>query len=155
MISALLSFFAGNAFRMMFGEFTAWMNAKQEHKFELERMTLQGSMASAEHARNQEAIRLQAELGIKTIQVQGDADLSQVDASVFGQGVELTGKLTGIKWVDAWNQSIRPALASVCMLLWVLHVSRQNWALDDQGWALVGAALGIFVADRTLMKRGK
>jgi hypothetical protein len=41
------------------------------------------------------------------------------------------------------------------MSLVALHFYRHNWTLDEQGWALVGAALGIFVADRTLFKRGK
>jgi hypothetical protein len=37
----------------------------------------------------------------------------------------------------------------------VLHVARAGWTLDEQGWALLGAILGIYVADRTLTKRGK
>ena len=37
----------------------------------------------------------------------------------------------------------------------VLHFYRAGWVLDEQGWALVGAVLGIYVADRTLFKRGK
>ena len=29
------------------------------------------------------------------------------------------------------------------------------WVLDQDSWMLVGAVLGIYVADRTLFKRGK
>lgn len=155
MIATLLSFFGGSAFRMLWGELSAWFTARQEHQFELERLRLQGDLDAAQHARNQEAIRLQHELGVQTIRVQSDADLGKLDAQIFGGAVELTGKGTGIYLVDLWNGIIRPALATECMLLVSLHFYRHHWVLDEQGWALVGAALGIFVADRTLFKKGK
>ena len=83
----------------------------------------------------------------------GEADLSRIDAGVFGQSVELTRWQTDFAVVDLWNGIIRPALVTECMLLWSLHLCRHNWMLDEHGWALVGAALGIFVADRSLLKR--
>ena len=155
MMSAIISFFGGSVFRMIWGEVSTWLTAGQDHKHEIERLRLQGEMDGAAHARSMESIRVQAELGVQTIRVQGEADLSRIDAGVFGQAVELTGKQTGYAFVDIWNGVIRPALATECMLLWSLHLYRHNWTLDDQGWSLVGAALGIFVADRTLLKRGK
>lgn len=155
MIAALFSFLGGNAFRLLWGELSSWLTARQEHRYEIERLRLQGELDAAAHARNLEAIKQQADLGVQTIRVQGEQALAQLDAAIFGKAVELTGKKTGIRWVDAWNGVIRPALATECMLLWSLHLSRHNWTLDEQGWALVGAALGIFVADRTLLKRGK
>jgi hypothetical protein len=155
MLSTLISFLGGTVFRTIWGEVSAWLTARQDHRFEIERMTLQGTLDGAQHTRNMESQRLQAELGVRTIQVQAEGDLSRIDAGVFGQAVELTGKLTGFAVVDIWNGIIRPALATECMLLWSLHLYRHNWTLDDQGWSLVGAALGIFVADRALLKRGK
>jgi uncharacterized protein involved in cysteine biosynthesis len=155
MITTILSFFGGSVFRMIWGEVSAWMTARQDHGHEIDRMRLQGDLDAATHKRSQEAIRTQAELGVQTIRVQGEADLSHIDADVFSKGVELTGRLTGFAVVDIWNGIIRPMLATECMLLWSLHLYRHNWTLDEQGWALVGAALGIFVADRSLLKRGK
>ena len=155
MISALISFFGGSVFRMIWGEVSAWMTARQDHSHEVERMRLQGELDAATHGRNLQAITLQSELGVKTIQVQAESDLARIDAGVFGQAVELTGRQTGFAVVDIWNGIIRPMLATECMLLWSLHLYRHNWTLDEQGWALVGAALGIFVADRSLLKRGK
>jgi hypothetical protein len=155
MFSALISFFGGSVFRMMWGEISSWMTARQDHSHEIERLRLQGELDAAAHGRNMEAIKVQADLGVQTIRVQGEADLARIDAGVFGQAVELTGKLTGFAVVDIWNGIIRPMLATECMLLWSLHLYRHNWTLDEQGWALVGAALGIFVADRALLKRGK
>lgn len=155
MITTIIGFFGGSVFRMLWGEISSWMTARQDHSHEIERMRLQGDLEEKAHARNQDAIRLQAELGVKTIQVQAESDLSRIDADIFGKGVELTGRLTGFAFVDIWNGIIRPMLATECMLLWSLHLYRHNWTLDEQGWALVGAALGIFVADRSLLKRGK
>lgn len=153
--SAVLSFLGGSAFRMIWGEISAWMTARQEHAHELERLRLQGELDAAAHARQLEAIKAQHEMGVELIRVQSDADLAKIDADIFGQAVAMTGQLTGFALVDVWNGIIRPALATLCMGLVALHFWRHDWTLDEQGWALVGASLGIFVADRTLFKRGK
>lgn len=155
MIATLLSFFGGTAFRMIWGEVSAFLTARQEHAQELDRMRLQGELDAAAHARQMESIKAQHDMGVETIQVQAEADLEKIDADIFGKAVDLTGKLTGFVIVDVWNGSIRPALASLCMCLVTLHFYRHNWSLDEQGWSLVGASLGIFVADRSLFKRGK
>jgi hypothetical protein len=153
--SALFSFLGGTAFRMIWGEVSAYLTSRQDHKQELDRLRLQGDLDAAAHARQLESIRAQHDMGVEVIRVQSDADLSKIDADMFGQAVALTGKLSGFAIVDIWNGVIRPALASLCMALVVLHFYRHNWTLDEQGWALVGASLGIFVADRALFKRGK
>lgn len=153
--SAVLSFLGGSVFRMIWGEVSAFLTARQEHEQELERLRLQGELDAAAAARQLEALKAQHDMGVETIRIQSDADLSKIDADVFGQAVQLTGKLTGFALVDIWNGIIRPALATLCMFLVVLHFSRHNWTLDDQGWSLVGASLGVFLADRALFKRGK
>lgn len=155
MIASLLSFLGGSVFRMIWGEVSAFLTARQEHAHELQRLRLQMEADAAQHDRQQAAIRLQHELGVQTIRVQADADLSKLDAQAFGEAVSLTGKTTGFAFVDIWNGIIRPALATECMFLVTLHFYRHNWTLDEQGWALIGAALGIFVADRSLFKRNK
>lgn len=155
MITTILGFFGGSVFRMLWGEISSFLTARQDHAHEMDRMRLQGELDAAQFQRNQDAIRVQADLGVRTIQVQAEANLAPIDASIFGKAVELTGKLTGFAIPDIWNAIIRPMLATECMILWSLHLYRHNWVLDDQGWALVGAALGIFVADRSLLKRGK
>jgi hypothetical protein len=154
-ITTLLSFLGGNAFRMIFGEVTAYFDKRREHEAEMERMRLQGEMEAAAHERNLAAIKLQADMGVQVIRVQGEIDLDKLAAEGFNTAVELTGKMTGIGWVDAWNQSIRPFLATICIFLMVRHVATIGWRMDEQVWAIVGAALGIFVADRQLLKRGK
>jgi hypothetical protein len=154
-MGALFSFLGGSVFRMLWGEISSWWTAKQEHAHEMERMELQERLDAAAHGRNLEAIKLQADLGVQTIRVQGEVDLAKIDAETFRTGVEVAGKTTGITWVDAWNSAIRAALATECMLLISLYYYQNGWKLDANGWELAGAALGIFIADRHLFRRGK
>jgi hypothetical protein len=155
MISAILSFLGGSAFRLIWGEVSHWLTKRQEHRFEIERLKLQGDLEAAQHARNLEAIRVQAELGVKTIQVQAEADLSKLDVQAWSQAVADVGKQTGIRFLDIWNGSIRPLLATVAITVVVFEFVRNGFALTDWDRELVGAILGIYVADRTLAKRGK
>jgi hypothetical protein len=154
MITALLSFLGGNVFRMIFGELIAYLNKKQDHAQEIDRLKLQNALDAAQHARNLEAIKTQAELGVKTIQVQAEAAIGEIEAQGWLEAVKGTSLKTGLAWVDAWNAIIRPALAtwSIAMItlgeFMVVHLS-------DNTIALAGVALGIYVADRQLFKRGK
>lgn len=153
-MSALLAFLGGNAFRMIFGEAVAFFQRRQEQAQELERMKLQGQLDAAQHERTQEAIKTQAALGVQTIRVQGEEARGLLDAEAWKIVSEATTRLTGIKLVDAWNQSIRPAVATWAVVMITGHYAGA-WVLDDNGWAVCGAALGIYIADRTLFKRGK
>lgn len=155
MISALLSFLGGTAFRMIWGEVSAWLTARQSHAHEVERLRLQADLDAAAHAREQDAMRLQAELGAKIIRVQADGVVSGIEAQGWADAASSVSRPTGIRFVDAWNGCIRPAVATVCLVLWVLHVQRAGWVLDEQGWSILGAALGLYLADRALTKRGK
>ena len=155
MLTTLVSFIGGNAFRWIFGEISAAWTTHQEHKQEVARLELQAKLDAQQHQQHLESLRLQAELGIKEIRVQGEMDLAKLDAEMFRDAVGLTGKPTGNSLIDAWNGSIRPALATMCMALVVAYFWRQGWVLDENGWALCGSVLGIYVADRQLFKRGK
>jgi len=154
-ISTLLSFFGGTAFRMVWGEISSWITARQDHKFEIERMQAQEAINAADHSRNLEAMKVQAELKIEVITQQGDVDISKIDAESFGRGVEGLSKLSGFKPVDAWKASIQPALATMIMFLLVKHYAKAGWVMDEHGWELAGGVLGLFIADRMLFRRGK
>jgi len=155
MFSAIISFLGGSAFRMIWGEVSSYFTAKQEHKFEVERMQLQGQLDAATHARNLEAIKLQADLGVKTIQVQAEAEASKIDVSAWAQAVTDVGKTTGVRFLDIWNGSVRPLLATVSFAVVVFEVAKRGFNLSDWDRELVGAILGVFVADRSLSKRDK
>lgn len=155
MFSALLAFLGGNVFRMLFGEVVSYLNKKQDHSFEVERMRLQGDLDSAQHERHQAAIRLQSELGIKTIQVAAEAAVGQIEAEGWLETVRGTTRQVGIWFIDAWNGVIRPFVATWAVFMLTLHFASKGWVLDDNGWSICGAALGIYLADRSLFKRGK
>lgn len=155
MISALISFFGGSVFRMIWGEVSAWWTKRQDHSHELERMRLQADLEAAQHQRNMESIRVQAELGVKTIQVQSEADLDKIEAGAWDKLVESTTKQTGIAFIDIWNGVIRPMLATLAIAVVVGEIIKNGFVLTDWDRELVGAILGIYVADRSLLKRGK
>lgn len=154
MITALLSFLGGNVFRMIFGEVVSYLNKKQDHAQEIERMKLQGDLEAAQADRQLAGIKLQADLGVKTIQVQSEAALSQIEADGWLEAVKATGRAVGIAFVDAWNASIRPGVATWAVVMISLHYANLL-VLDENGWSIAGAALGIYLADRSLFKRGK
>ena len=153
-MSALFSFLGGSAFRMVWGEVSHYFTAKQEHKQEIERMELQARLDDATHQRNIAALKLQSELGIKEIEAKSDADSKLEELKAWAVAVTDVGKSTGIKWLDAWNGSIRPAVATWSVLA-MTGAELGMYALSDNVQQIVGAALGIYLADRTLSKRGK
>lgn len=155
MIEALFSFLGGSVFRMVWGEVSAWVNKKQDHAFEIERMRLQNDLDDRAHARNQEALRLQNELGIQMVQAKGQADVATAEAEAFGKLIENAFKPTGYAFVDVWNGIIRPSAATIALVLWCLKLSNQGWKMDDWDVTLAGTVLGFFFADRSLGKRGK
>lgn len=155
MFSALFSFLGGSVFRMVWGEVSHYFTQKQDHQYEIERLKLQADFDAAQHARTQESIRLQAELGVKTIEAQRDADLDRLDWDAWKLAVTDVGKQTGIKVIDVWNGSIRPLLATLAIAVVVAEVIRNGFVLTEWDRELVGAILGIYVADRSLTNRGK
>jgi hypothetical protein len=154
MITTILSFLGGSVFRMLWGEISSWINKRQDHAQEIERMRLQAELDAGRHEREQEAIKTQAALNIQVVRVQGEQAIGEVEANGWLEAVRATGKSIGVAWVDAWNAVIRPALATWSVAMITAHYA--GWIkLDDNGWQLAGAILGIYVADRALFKRGK
>lgn len=155
MFAALLSFLGGSAFRLMMGEMVGFFKSRQEQKHTVEMMRVQADLEAAQHARNLEGIRLQAELGVKTIQVQAEKDVAVAEAEAFRELVVAAQKPTGIGWVDAWNASIRPAFGTISLALWGLSLHRSGWVLTEWDTSLMGVIVGFYFADRSLRKVGR
>lgn len=155
MFSALISFLGGSVFRMVWGELSHWWTEKQSHDQEIERMRLQGELDAAQHSRELESIKVQADLGVKTIQVQAEAAISQAEANAWASVAESTTKITGIAVIDIWNGSIRPLLATLSIAMVVANIIAAGWVISDWDKELIGAILGLYVADRALAHRGK
>ncbi len=154
MITALLSFLGGGIGRMLFGEIVSFLNKRQEHAQEMERVRLQGELDAAQHARNMEAITTQASLGVKTIQVQAEAAVTELETQGWLEAVKGTTKTTGIAWIDGWNSMIRPAVATWSVIMMTLSEAGA-FVLSENSIALCSASLGIYLASRDLFKRGK
>lgn len=154
MITALISFFGGSVFRMIWGEVSTWLTKRQDHSQEMDRMKLQAEFDAAAHLRNLETIKTQAEAGVKIIQQQAVANVQGVEADAWFEAVKSTTRTIGIAWVDAWNTVIRPFVATWSVVMITGHYQLW-WVLDENGWSLTGVALGIYLADRALFKRGK
>lgn len=154
MLSAILSFLGGSVFRMLWGEIAAWFTRRQEHQQEVARMQLQADLDDRRHAREQEAIKTQAALQVQVIRVQGEQAVGEIEANAWLEAVKGTRLITGVKWVDAWNAMIRPLVATWAILM--LTAEALKWLTVTEATASVCfAALGLYLADRTLAKRGK
>lgn len=154
MIAAILSFLGGSAFRMIWGEAAAWLNKKQDHAYELQRLAQQEGFAAAQHARNMESIKFQAEQQVKVIQVQGEQTIAGIEAAGWWDMARATTKQVGVKWVDAWNAAIRPGVATWGVTVLTLEVFALATVSEGTS-SVIYAALGLYLADRTLAKRGK
>lgn len=152
MFTALFSFLGGSAFRMIWGQIAGYIDKRQDHQNELDHMRLQGDLDQARHTLDCERLRLQAELGVKEVVVQADADVSRMEAQAFVEAMKTANAKTGISWVDAWNGVIRPLAASIAIFLWVLALHQAGYKMGDWDKELVGVVLGFFFASRVLTR---
>lgn len=155
MLSALLSFLGGSVFRMLFGEISSFLNKRQDHAQQMDMMRLQVELDDKAHLRQLENIRLQNELGVKTIEVQRNADIDRSDADAFIAAQAVAFKPTGNWFIDAWNGGIRPAFASLCLAIWALKLWHQGFAADDFDIGFLGTIVGFYFANRHMAKSGK
>lgn len=154
-MSAILSFLGGSAFRMVWGEVSAYITARQQHAQELARMQLQEQLEAGRHSRDMDRIRLQADLKVQEVKVVGDLAIQKTEADAFVEAIKAAAKPIGIWWVDAWNGSIRPSMATIALAMWVLALYRAGFIPTDWDKELIAGILGFYIADRTLGKRGK
>jgi len=154
-MDALISFLGGSVFRMIWGEVASYKQKRQDHEHEQAMVRLQADMEDKRHARDMERIKLQSDLGVKEIQIAGDVAMQKSEVEAWLQAVKDVGKTTGIKFLDIWNGSVRPLLATLAIAAVVGQILARGLVLDDWDRELVAAILGVYVADRSLMKRGK
>lgn len=155
MFSALFSFLGGSVFRMILGEVSDWLKKKQEHAQEMDRMRLESSLEAERHSRDMDRIRLQYDLKVQEVKVIGDIAVEKAAADAFTEAMKHANQPTGIRWVDGWNASIRPAAATIALALWILALGQAGFITNDWDRELIGAIFGFFFADRALGKKGK
>lgn len=154
-LATLLPLLGGATFRAAMGEVVRWLQTRQEHAAEVEMLRLQAELEDKRAAREADAIRLQAQLGVQTIQIKGENDLALEEARAFSALQAAAAKPSGIRWVDAWNASVRPAFATIALVLWALALWRQGFSLTEWDRAVMGVVIGFFFADRSLRRMGR
>lgn len=154
-MGAIISFLGGGAFRAVWGEVSTWLNNKQAHSQEMERMKLQNDLQIAASAQQLAMVQATSAAGIQTIQAQSQAAMSVADADAFTAGLKAAATPTGVKWVDAWNGTVRPAFATVVLILWLGIVVEQDFKPSVWDLELMGSVAGFFFADRSLRRAGK
>ena len=155
MLTTLFTFLGGTAFRLIFGQVMDWLNKKQDHQMEMDLQKLQSQLDAERHTRDLERLRLQSELGVKEVQIVANAAEQKAMADAFLKAVEGTAKDTGIPWINGWNGSIRPAGATISLLLWIGNIIKAGFVLVDFDKTLIAAFLGVFVGDRIDSNRKK
>ena len=154
-MGALFSFLGGSAFRMIWGELSSYFTKKQDHQIELEKMKLQGELEAAAQARNLEAIKVQAALGVQTIRVQGEEKVNELETQAWLSAVQNATAPTGTHWLDVVRGLVQPVLAYIAIIIWVLALNSQGWTISEWDKELVSAIFGVYLANRHLYHRGK
>jgi hypothetical protein len=154
-MSALISFLGGSAFRAIWGEISSAWTRYQDHKHELAMMEVQAKIDAQRHSQQMEMIVRQAELGIKTVQVQAEAKVSELETDAWLEAVRGVNKQTGIEWLDTVRGLVQPVLAYIAIILWVAALGEQGWKVTDWDKELISAIFGMYLANRHLSSRGK
>lgn len=152
-LSAFISFLGGSAFRFLIGQLTDWLQKKQDHIQELERMRAQEAIDQAAHERQLAMIRLQSDLKTGEIKLAGEAAVSLEEAKAFTATMAQANTPTGIRFIDAWNGTIRPLTATIAVSLWGLKIVRAWFELTAWDENLIASVLGYYFADRHLGKK--
>jgi hypothetical protein len=150
----LLSFFGGTAFRLIFGQVMDWLNKRQDHLHEMDLMRLQNELEGSRHERDCARIKLQSDLNVREVQVVSEANIAKGEMDAFIEAVKATAVKTGLPFVDGWNACIRPAGATIALVVWVVSMAVAT-ALSDFDKELIAAFLGIFIGDRIHKGIGK
>lgn len=158
---SLFSFLGGTVFRLVFGEVMSFLNKRIDHAHELAMMDKQLAADERRAQLQQAAAEQQAKLGIQMIEAQREAAADLLDGETFLMGVKATTIQTGIKIIDAWNAAIRPGVATWAIVM--LTIEALGWLsvfgggqeLSADTREVISAALGLFLADRSLARRGK
>lgn len=146
--SAVYSFLGGTAFRLFLTFVMDRIKDWQEFSFEVSRTKLQNELENDQARRHIEILKAQQDANVKTVQVQNHDNTDLLDLTSFQTAVQNVNKPSGFAEIDAWNSLIRPALATICMLVWVISLVKRDWMLTPWDLELIAAVLGIFVGSR-------
>lgn len=158
MVETLFGTLFGGLFRLA-PEFLKWMDRKDERKHEL-----------AMFDKQLEADRQRADAAQHLAQTQADAQIGAAEIQAIIEATKAQGQQTGIKWVDAINSLMRPAIT----FWWVIFLYSaalaaqyiavigggadyiqavlKLWGPDEK--AIVASIISFWFVDRSLRKGG-
>jgi hypothetical protein len=146
--SAVYSFLGGTAFRLLLTFITERIQYWQEFKFETERLKLQNQIENDQAKRHIEILEAQKKAGIQLVEAEISKESNLADITNFQFVVKDATKPTGFIELDFWNSAIRPALATICTIVWIISLIIRGWILTPWDLELIAAVLGIFVGSR-------
>lgn len=116
-MSALLSFLGSAAARWLLGEVLAVWRQREDRRSEIAMMELQHRLDAERAQWQRQAVADAAAQGVRLVEAQSVAAQAQASDAMMLEAMRQIGQPSGVKWVDAWNASIRPGLATVSVLL--------------------------------------
>lgn len=154
-MGGLISFLGGTAFRWLFGELLGWLKVRDERAAELAMLRLQHDLDRERHQWQQDAIAAQAQAGVRVIEAQSQAVAGAAANAAFLAAVQGVSTASArADWIGAWNASIRPALATVGIVLVAAQsIAPATVTLSPLVLELICAVMGVFVGERIHAKQ--
>ncbi len=85
---------------------------------------------------------------------QADAQQQVDQMKAYIEAIKTQGAITGVKWIDAVNQSVRPAITYWWMLLFTLWKINQIYlhglTWTDNDWGILSMITGFWFVDRAI-----
>jgi len=148
-MTALISFLGSASLRWLLGELLGIVKAREDRRAEIDMLRLQADLERERAERQRLAVADAAAAGVKLVEAQREASASDAADRMMLAGVEAVGRPSGVQWVDSWNGSIRPALASASILLLLGNaLFPAHVALTGLVGEVVCGALGLYVGGR-------
>lgn len=152
MITTILSLLGGGLGAVMrllpevFKLFT--MKRDQDHEYRMTTLQLQIDKARAE----QEIDKVHAYQGLEAV---------RGEMAAYAEALKGQGQMTGVKWIDGLNQSVRPVLTYWWMVLFTIYkvavlwstanfaeLMKNLWTAEDAG--ILSMILGFWFVDRAM-----
>lgn len=147
---ALMSFLGSAVFRWLLEKVFSLAERKQDHGQEIERMRVQAEVDAAQHLRNLEMLRIQADLKLDLIKEEHRGAYEAAEGEAFIESIR-SARPSGVRWVDAWNALIRPLVSTVCVALWAMSLVERDFQPNEFDLALIGAVIGWHFGTRSLL----
>lgn len=166
----LLSLVFGGVFRLL-PSVMDWLHKGQDNAHELAMVDKQIALAKVQSEQKIAEIGAQGGDTRATLAAQVDGNVETGWSDALADAIKAQSNLTGVKWVDAMNQSVRPIITYWwCLVLYTaakvvgITVALTDSAplaqfapilVTDFDKAVIGSILGFWFVDRALRKLGR